>query len=70
VGAVEDGVVVACGAVADGAPTTPGEEPELAVVAAELKEVMPWSMEINCCRLFTPTSWLMYAFGSVGCVGS
>ncbi len=27
-------------------------------------------MEISCCKLFTPTIWVMYAFGSVGCVGS
>lgn len=27
-------------------------------------------MEINCCRLFTFTNWLMYSFGSVDAVGS
>ncbi len=27
-------------------------------------------MEISCCRLLTPTNCWMYAFGSVGWVGS
>src|SRR5690242_13226718 len=27
-------------------------------------------IEISCCRLLTPTSCWIYAFGSVGCVGS
>src|ERR1700733_3014333 len=31
---------------------------------------IPWLIEINCWRLFTCASWVMYAFGSVGCVGS
>jgi hypothetical protein len=54
-------------------PTTPGEESEVVLelgAAAESSELTPWSMEINCCKLFTPTIWLMYAFGSVGWVGS
>jgi hypothetical protein len=29
-----------------------------------------WLMSINCSRLFTWTSWLMYSFGSVLAVGS
>src|SRR5579863_1209919 len=29
-----------------------------------------WLMSINCSRLFTFTSWLMYSFGSVSAVGS
>jgi hypothetical protein len=32
--------------------------------------VIPWLIEISCCRLFTPTICEMYSVGSVGCVGS
>jgi hypothetical protein len=32
--------------------------------------VKVWLMSINCSRLFTWTSWLMYSFGSVLAVGS
>jgi hypothetical protein len=32
--------------------------------------VNPWLIEISCCRLFTPTNCVIYAFGSVGWVGS
>jgi hypothetical protein len=38
--------------------------------AAVSSEVMPVSIPISCCRLFTPTIWVMYALGSVGAVGS
>jgi len=45
------------------------EDVEL-VVAAVSSDVMPWLIEMSCCKLFTPTSCVMYALGSVGCVGS
>jgi hypothetical protein len=32
--------------------------------------VSVWLIAINCCRLFTFTSWLMYSLGSVVAVGS
>jgi hypothetical protein len=38
--------------------------------AAVSSEEMPLLMLTNCCRLFTSTICVMYAFGSVGCVGS
>jgi hypothetical protein len=38
--------------------------------AAVSSEVMPALIPISCCRLFTPTIWVMYALGSVGAVGS
>jgi hypothetical protein len=42
----------------------------VAVLAAESRLVIPVLIWINCSRLFTPTSCVMYAFGSVGWVGS
>jgi hypothetical protein len=48
----------------------PDPEPEEEAPAALSSDVMPWLIEINCCRLFTPTIWVMYVLGSVGCVGS
>ena len=52
--------------VLDPEPDVGDDEPEPPVST----EVSPWLIEISCCRLFTPTNWLIYAFGSVGCVGS
>jgi hypothetical protein len=43
---------------------------ELDVGIALSSVPMPWLIEINCSRLFTWASWVMYWFGSVGCVGS
>jgi hypothetical protein len=48
------------------------DEPRLAELAIELpiSVVSVELIEINCCRLFTFTSWLMYSLGSVLAVGS
>jgi hypothetical protein len=48
------------------APVLPVEVlPELPIAVVRF-----WLMSINCSRLFTCTSWLMYSFGSVSAVGS
>jgi hypothetical protein len=44
------------------------DEPELEIAPSRVP--IPWFIEINCWRLFTCASCVMYAFGSVGCVGS
>jgi hypothetical protein len=48
------------------------EEPLLAELAVEVPRsvVSVELIEINCCRLFTFTNWLMYSLGSVLAVGS
>ena len=50
------------------------QEPEVdgaLVPVTELSSVpMPWLIETSCSRLFTCANWVMYWFGSVGCVGS
>jgi hypothetical protein len=49
-------------------------EPVVAAIgvtpAAVSSDVMPLLIPINCCKLFTSTICVMYAFGSVGWVGS
>jgi hypothetical protein len=55
-------------------PENASYEPVVAAVddtpAAVSSDVMPLLIPINCCKLFTSTICVMYAFGSVGCVGS
>jgi hypothetical protein len=69
----------AAGVEAELLPLTPlvalaawAEEPLFAELAVELPRsvVSVELIEINCCRLFTFTNWLMYSLGSVLAVGS
>jgi hypothetical protein len=49
----------------------PVVEPLVVVgVTAESNVEIPLLIWISCSRLFTCASWVMYSFGSVGCVGS
>jgi hypothetical protein len=61
--------LVTPGSVTPGAGVI-GVVPEVGVGNAESSVPIPELILINCSRLFTPTSCVMYAFGSVGCVGS
>jgi hypothetical protein len=69
--------------LAEEAEATAGDAEETPVTGLEddcpvapVVEVLPaapervWLMLINCSRLFTCTSWLMYSLGSVLAVGS
>jgi hypothetical protein len=69
----------AAGVAAELLPLTPltalaacAEEPLLSELPVELPRsvVSVELIEINCCRLFTFTNWLMYSLGSVLAVGS